>query len=126
MVVLYSLPRFLVSDSRVDPMCIVHVSSISSSAVKGLRILGLVFGIFTGELRSNSILKPMLSKPVKIRGMLQTWKNHKKSCAFAEFQTFEPKIVQSFVTVTFETFQCTFLVPQNRVHTQKQFYFKNI
>ena len=36
------------------------------------------------------------------------------------------KIVQSFLAVTSETFQCTFLVPQNRVYTQKQFYFKNI
>ena len=30
------------------------------------------------------------------------------------------------VLVTFETFQCTFLVPQNCVYTQKQFYFENI
>ena len=36
------------------------------------------------------------------------------------------KIVQAFFTLTFETFYRTFFVPQNRVYTQKQFYFKNI
>ena len=36
------------------------------------------------------------------------------------------KIVQALFTVTFETFHRTFLVPQNRVYTPKQFYFKNI
>ena len=34
------------------------------------------------------------------------------------------KIVQSFFAVTFETFYRTFLFPQNRVYTQKQFYLR--